>query len=88
VGFLTDARADIGVPLVVLGDRVRAIPLPVGVVGVPARAELLGVAPGDAGPFAGAGDILPDEPGTAGFLRFAAMVELVVSSESGRGLEA
>jgi hypothetical protein len=72
-GFLTAARAEIGVPFVVLVDRVRATPLPVGVEGAPARAELRDVVPGDAGVF-GAGDILPDGPGTAGFFTFVAMV--------------
>jgi hypothetical protein len=75
-----------GVPLVVLADLVRATPLLEGVVeGVPARDELRGVAPGDAGPFAGAGDILPDEPGVVGFLRFVAMLECVLRKGGGGG---
>jgi hypothetical protein len=66
------------VPFVVLADLLRATPPPGGVEGVPARAELRGVAPGDAGPGAGAGDILPDEPGVVGFLIFVAMLEYVL----------
>lgn len=73
MGFLTAARAEIGVPLVVLIDLVPAPPFFVGVDGVAPLTLLVG-APGDAGPFEGAGDIRPDEPGTTGFLTLVAMV--------------